>query len=63
MMTGLEAGHKAGLAEGKNIGLNEGKEIGKKETKKELAKKMLELEIPIEQIKEITGLSEDEFRN
>jgi len=57
MMTGVEAGHKAGLAEGKIIGISE----GEKKKQKEIAKKMLDLKIPIEQIKEITGLSEKEI--
>jgi len=66
MTTGVEAGHKAGLAEGqrrgieygKSMGISEGKKIGKKET----AKKMLKFKIPIEQIKEITGLTEEEIK-
>jgi len=93
MMTGVEAGHKAGFAEGerrgieygksiglnegkaigisegkaigisegKTIGISEGKAIGKKEKQKEIAKKMLELKMPIEQIKEITDLSKEEI--
>ena len=57
MTTGVEAGHKAGLAEGKIIGISE----GEKKKQKEIAKKMLDLKIPIEQIKEITELSEVEI--
>jgi len=57
MMTGVEAG----LAEGKSIGISEGKEIGKKENQKEVVKRMLNLKIPIEQIKETTELSEEEI--
>ena len=53
-MTGVEAGHKAGLAEGERR--------GKAIEKKEIAKKMLDLKLPIEQIKQITGLSEDEIK-
>jgi len=42
-------------------GISEGKAIGKKEKQKEIAKKMLELKMPIEQIKEITDLSKEEI--
>ena len=73
MMTGVEAGLKKGkiigiseskfigMSEGKKIGVSLGKEIGKKENQKEIVKKMLNLKIPIEQIKEITELSEVEI--
>jgi len=69
MMTGVEAGlaegERRGIEYGKSIGINEGKVIGmsegEKKKQKEIAKKMLDLKIPIEQIKEITELSEVEI--
>lgn len=42
-------------------GLAEGKEIGKKETSLEIAKKLLEKDMDITSISEITGLSESEL--
>ena len=71
MTTGVEAGLAEGkiigINEGKAIGLNEGKAIGISEgeikTKKEIAKKMLNLKISIEQITEITGLTREELEN
>jgi len=58
MMTGVEAG----LAEGERRGFEKGKSLGQKEKQIEIVRKMLELKIPIEQIKEILGLTEDEIK-
>ena len=47
---------KKGLAEGREEGLAE----GKTEERLEIAKKMLEMGLAVEQITEATGLSEEE---
>ena len=51
----------------KDVGLEEGLEKGrvqgKEEEKKEIAKKLLKLKMPIEQIIDITGLTEDEIKD
>ena len=60
---GLKEGVEKGLKEGVEKGLKEGKEKGKKQAKIEMAKKLIRLEMPIKQIKEITGLSEKELQN
>ena len=44
----------------KEKGLAEGREEGKKENSLEIAKKMLEMGLSVEQITEATGLSEEE---
>ena len=55
---------KKGLAEGRKEGreegLAEGKEEGKTEERLEIAKKMLEMGLSVEQITEATCLSEEE---
>jgi len=58
---GEKRGKGIGIIEGKAIGIEEGKAIGKKEKQIEIAKKMLKLKMPIEQIEEITGLSKNEI--
>ena len=63
---GLEQGKKEGLEQGKKEGLEQGKkeglEQGKKESSKEIAIKMLKRKMPIEEISEITGLSDKEIK-
>jgi len=59
---GLKEGVEKGLKEGVEKGLKEGKEQGKKQANIETAKKLLKLKMPIKQIKEITGLNEEEIR-
>ena len=54
---GLEQGKKEGLEQGKKEGL----EQGQKEEKMRTVKKLRALKMSIEQIKEITGLSEEEI--
>ena len=62
---GIEEGKKAGIEEGKKAGIEEGKKAGIKKGKREAnienAKKMLELDIPIEKIEKITGLTKEEL--
>ena len=55
---GLEQGQKIGREQGKKIG----REHGQKEEKIRTAKKLKKIKMPIEKIKEITGLSEEEIR-
>ena len=59
---GLKEGVEKGLKEGVKKGLKEGLEKGKKDEKVKIARKLLKLKIPISQIKEITGLSEEQVR-
>jgi predicted transposase/invertase (TIGR01784 family) len=57
-----EEGHKEGREEGRKEGLKEGLKKGTEEGLKKTAKKMLEKGIDISDIKEITGLSENEIK-
>ena len=54
-----ELGYRKGLAEGREEGLEEGRE----KEKSFIALKMRELNIPLEQIMSITGLSAEEISN
>ena len=58
---GLEQGKKQGLEQGKKQGLEQGLKQGKIEEKKEIAKKLLKLKMPIKQIAEITELDFQEL--
>jgi len=58
---GLEKGMQEGLEQGKKEGIKQGIEQGKKEEKIKTAKKLLKLNISIEQIMEITQLDEEEI--
>ena len=58
---GLEEGHKKGHKEGKEEGLKEGRAEGVKQNSFDIAKRMLEKEIDIETISELTGLTEKEI--
>ena len=51
-----------GRKEGRAEGLKEGEKKGKKEKSAEIAKKLLKLQMPIEQISEITNLTEEEIK-
>ena len=59
---GLAEGKAKGLAEGRAEGRAEGQVIGETKTKKEIAKKMKEIGMSLEKIKNITYLSEDEIK-
>lgn len=59
---GARKGMELGKKEGMELGRKEGMELGEKEEKIETASKLIELKMPIEKIKEITGLSEEEIR-
>lgn len=58
---GTEEGLKRGTEEGLKRGKKEGLKQGKKLEKKEMAKKLIELEMPMEQIIKVTGLSKKEI--
>ena len=47
--------------EGYNNGLKDGRAQGQKEEKEKIAKNLLKLNMPIEQIKEVTGLMKEEI--
>ena len=56
-----EKGKKLGVQEGIEIGEKKGREEGKQEERLEIARKMLGKGKSIEEIKEITGLTEEEI--
>ena len=60
---GQEEGRKLGQEEGRKLGQEEGRKLGQEETNKEIAKKLLKMELSIEQISEITRLSKEEIEN
>ncbi len=59
---GKEEGRKQGIKEGKKEGMEEGIKEGIKEEKINMAKKLLKLKMSIEQIVEITELTEEEIK-
>ena len=54
---GLKKGRKAGIEEGRKEGREEGEAIGRKEEKRQMARKLKALNVPIEIIAQATGLS------
>ena len=58
---GFKRGEKAGKIEGKREGKREGKIEGSNEEKIKIAKKLLDKNMPIEQIIEITELTKEEI--
>ena len=61
---GLKQGKEEGLKQGKEEGLKQGKEEGLKQGKEEIkkiVKNLIKMQLTIEQIQEITGLSNDEI--
>lgn len=59
----LETARRNGEEKGKEIGIKQGKEIGIKYNKKETAKKLLKMNLTIEQIAKATGLSKEEVED
>ena len=57
----MDKGIIEGEARGKIIGREEGKKEGEKQKQIEIAKKLLQRNMSIEDIKEITGLTEEEI--
>lgn len=64
---GREEGREDGMQEGKKIGIQQGiqqgMQEGKRKEKESTAKKLKKLKMPIEQIMEITELTEEEIKN
>ena len=58
---GVEDGIEKGIEKGTKIGIENGIEIGKKEEKNEIAKKLLNIGLSIEQIEKSTGLTKEEI--
>ena len=67
MQEGKEQGIKEGMEKGKEQGIKEGMEKGKEQGKKEekigIAKNLLSINLPLEQIAVATGLSVDEIKS
>ena len=67
MQEGKEQGKEQGIKEGKEQGIKEGMEKGKEQGKKEekigIAKNLLSINLPLEQIAVATGLSVDEIKS
>ena len=59
---GKEKGYKQGRAKGRIEGKAEGREEGKADEKISIAKKMLEKKMSMEDISELTGLTEEEIK-
>ena len=64
---GIKEGKEQGIKEGKEQGIKEGMEKGKEQGKKEekigIAKNLLSINLPLEQIAVATGLSVDEIKS
>ena len=58
---GLEEGHAAGLEEGRTAGLKEGRTEGARNARIETARNALRLSLSVEQVSQISGLSEEEI--
>ena len=61
MAKGIAQGLAQGLEQGLERGLEQGLEEGKKKKQIEIAKKLLELDVPIEKITTATGLTKEEI--
>lgn len=59
----MKKGYLQGREEGRSEGRSEGREEGKLEEKKSIAKGLLNLGLPISQIAQATGLSENEIKD
>ena len=60
---GLAEGHEKGLAEGLEKGLAEGHEKGIQESQKQTVRNALKMGLSVQQIVELTGLSEGQVKN
>ena len=58
----LASANAIGREKGEKIGREKGEAIGKAKEKKKIAKELLKLKIPIEQIMQVTELTEEEIR-
>ena len=61
LATARAKGTEEGLKQGKEEGLKQGKEEGLKQGKEEIAKKLLEMNLPLKQIIEVTGLPKEDI--
>ena len=61
--SGIREGMEKGIKQGIKQGIEQGKKEGEKYEKIKIAKKLIELKMSIEQIIEITGLTEEEIKN
>ena len=61
LATAEENGEKKGLQQGLKEGKKQGLKEGRKDEKIEIAKKLKDRKVPIEEIKEITGLNKEEI--
>ena len=60
---GLIEGRAEGRAEGEQIGMQKGEQIGMQKAKIELALNAKKMGMPIKDISDLTGLSEEEINN
>ena len=58
-----DAGYDKGLRDGLSRGISQGINRGQKEEKKKIAKNLLKINMSIEQIEEVTGLTKEEIEN
>ncbi|MEI6209973.1 MAG: hypothetical protein WCP20_24580, partial [Desulfuromonadales bacterium] len=58
---GIEQGIELGIEKGIEKGIDQGIEIGEKKNRSEIARKMMQKGIAIDDVMEITGLSREEI--
>ena len=58
-----EKGHTSGFEEGRTSGFEEGRTSGFEDGKIEIAKKLLNMDLPLKQIQKATGLSKEQIDN
>ena len=58
---GLKEGHSTGVEEGRAAGLSEGRTEGARNARIETARNALRLSLSVEQVSQISGLSEEEI--
>ena len=59
---GLDEGKKFGLDEGKKLGLDEGKKLGLDEKASSIARNLIAMSMPEDDIAKVTGLSLEEVQ-
>jgi predicted transposase/invertase (TIGR01784 family) len=59
----FEDGKTEGREEGEQIGIAKGEQIGSEKEKKNMARKLLSKGMSIQEVSELTGLSEDEIKS
>ena len=60
-LEGLQEGREEGLQEGREKGLQEGRLEGRQEEKRAIARNMKALNLPVETITQISGLTREEI--